>query len=42
MSNVETYLLPCVKNLFAYLSGGQKLTFLDMSQAYLQLPVKDK
>lgn len=34
---VDQYPLPKVEDLFATLAGGQKLTKLDLSQAYLQL-----
>ena len=40
---VETkqYPLPTVEDIFAHLAGGQVFSKLDMSQAYLQLPVHE-
>ena len=39
---IESYPLPRVEQLFANLSGGKCFTKLDMSQAYLQLPLTDE
>ena len=41
-SKVDTYSLPRVEDLFAAMSGGKVFSKLDMSQAYLQLPLDDK
>ena len=41
-SKVDTYPLPRVEELFAAMSNGKVFTKLDMSQAYLQLPLDDK
>ena len=39
---VDSYPLPRVKELFAFLSGGKYFTKSDMSQAYLQVALQDK
>ena len=41
-AKTEEYPLPRIKDLFAALSGGQEFTKLDLANAYLQLPLKDK
>ena len=38
---VEHYQIPCIEDLFASLSGGQHFSKLDLSQAYLQVPVSE-
>ena len=38
---VDQYPLPKIEDIFAKLSGGQHFTKLDLTQAYLQLPVHD-
>ena len=38
-SLVDTYPIPRIQDLYAKLAGGTKFTKLDMSQAYLQLPL---
>ena len=40
-SRVDTYPLPKVEELFTAMSNGKVYTKLDMSQAYLQLPLDD-
>ena len=37
----ESYPLPKIEDLFATLEGGTRFTKLDLSQAYLQLPLED-
>ena len=39
---VETYPMPLIKDLYAKLAGGKKFTKLDMSQAYLELPLDEE
>ena len=41
VSQIESYLLPKVDELFASLAGGQQFSKLDLAQAYLQLPLDD-
>ena len=41
VSQVDTYPLPRVKELFSALSGGKNLSKLDMSQVYLQLELEN-
>ena len=38
---VKSYPLPTAEDIFAHLAGGRVFTKLDLSQAYLQLPVDD-
>ena len=40
-SQVDTYPLPKIEDLFTKLSGGKYFSKLDLSQAYLQLPLED-
>ena len=42
VSQVESYPLPRVEDLFANLAGGENFTKLDLSQAYLQLPLEEE
>ena len=39
VSRVDTYPLPKIEDLFSALAGGKYFCTLDMSQAYLQLPL---
>lgn len=39
---IEEYLLPTPEELFSTLSGGKIFSKLDLSQAYLQLPVQEE
>ena len=41
VSQVDTYPLPRVEELFSALSGGKYFSKLDMSQAYLQLELEN-
>ena len=41
-SDLETYPLPRVEELFAILSGGQKFTKIDLREAYLQLELDEE
>ena len=41
-SSVDSYPLPRVEELFARLAGGKQFSRLDLSQAYLQLPLDEK
>ena len=41
VSCLDIYPLPRIKELFAKLSGGKYFSKLDLSQAYLQLPLKE-
>ena len=38
----DSYPLPKMDNLFANLAGGQYFSKLDLSQAYLQLPLDEE
>ncbi|MEE4247260.1 MAG: RNase H-like domain-containing protein, partial [Kangiellaceae bacterium] len=38
----DTYPLPRIEELFAKLTGGKQFTKLDLSQAYMQLPLDEK
>ena len=38
---LDPYRIPCNENLFAKLSGGKSFTKLDLSQAYLQVPLDE-
>ena len=40
-SQLDTYPLPKIEDLFTKLSGGKYFSKLDLSQAYLQLPLED-
>ncbi len=39
---VESYPLPRVEEIFSHLSGGEYFSKLDMSSAYLQLPLEEE
>ena len=41
-SDLETYPLPRVEELFAVLSGGQQFTKIDLREAYLQLELDER
>lgn len=41
-SQTESYPLPRVEELFSKLSNGKHFSVLDLSQAYLQLPLDDE
>ena len=41
-AKVDSYPLPKVEDLYAAMSGGKVFSKLDMSQAYLRLPLDDK
>ena len=41
-TELDRYPIPRVEDLFAKLSGGKSFTMLDMSQAYLQVPLDDE
>ena len=41
-SDLETYPLPRVEELFAVLSGGQKFTKIDLKEAHLQLELDEE
>ena len=40
-AKIERYPIPRIEDLFATLSGGQKFTKLDLSHAYLQVPLDE-
>ena len=42
VANTDTYPLPRIEDLFASLSGGKVFSKLDMTQAYLQIPVDEE
>lgn len=42
VSRREQYPIPRIPDLFASLSGGQKFTKLDLSQAYHQIPLDEE
>ena len=42
MIDIDQYPLPKPEHLFASLSGGQKFTVLDLSQAYQQLSLEEE
>ena len=41
-TKLDRYPIPRVEDLFAKLSGGKSFTTLDLSQAYLQVPLDDE
>ena len=40
-AKLEKYPLPCIEELFASLAGGKLFTMLDLSHAYLQVPLDE-
>ena len=41
VAKLDKYLIPRIEDLFSKLAGGKAFTKLDLSQAYLQLPLED-
>ena len=41
MSKLDRYPIPRIEDLFSKLAGGKSFTKLDLSQAYLQIPLDD-
>ena len=42
VSKLDKYLIPKVEDLFAKLAKGKRYTKLDLSQAYLQVPIDEE
>ncbi len=42
VTEIESYPLPRVEELFAAMSGGKQFTKLDLSQAYLQIELEEE
>ena len=42
VAKLDNYPIPKAEDLFATLSGGDKFSKLDMSQAYQQIPLEDQ
>ena len=42
VATLDQYPIPKIKDLFSTLSGGKSFTKLDLSQAYLQVPLDEK
>ena len=42
MSRLDRYPIPRIQDLFSQLSGGKLYSKLDLSQAYLQIPLDDE
>ena len=40
-AKTDSYLLPCIEDLFASLSGGQLFSKLDLAHAYQQIPLDE-
>ena len=40
-AKLEKYPLPCIEELFASLAGGKLFTTLDLSHAYIQVPLDE-
>ena len=41
VSKLDRYPIPHIEDLFSKLAGGKSFTKLDLSQAYLQIPLDD-
>ena len=41
-TKLDKYSIPQIKELFAFLAGAKAFTKLDLSRAYLQIPLEEK